>query len=316
MADGVQREAGNLRSQLRSFVGRYTEKTFDWDAFPANRGYPRLARAQMRYVGAGGSPKVEDTSTLPPINFTVSLVHQPVGNYAAAHSHEVVESFVVLEGVLTVAWVEDGNVVEAKLGPKDLILNASGIAHGFRNDGVDPVLMSIMVGHGHPLPPQYHAHPKDIGEDAAIRFGVQPGHTFGLAGREKLQLQNLMSRHVVRYCALRPQWDPAGFARMVYIGRDGIEGGQNRTELVTLPKGVGVCSYERTSEEVYFVLSGCLVVGWEENGEKVEECLGPRDLAFNPAGRKHYFRNDGIEDAQFFMVVGASQAEDVSFRAA
>lgn len=315
MADGMQREAGDLRSELRSFIGRHTEKIFDWDAFPANRGYPLLARAQMRYVGAGGSPKVDDRSTLEPLHFTVSLIHQPVGHYAAAHSHEVVESFVVLDGVLTVGWSENGDTVEVKLGPKDLILNASGIAHGFRNDGVEPVLMSVMVGHGSPLPPQYHAHPKDIGDDAAIRFGTQPGRTFALWSDAKRPLQEKMARNVVRYHDRRPEWDSAGFARMVYVGHGGIEGGQNRIELITVPKGAGVRSYERSSEETYFLLSGCIAVGWEENGKIVEERLGPRDLVFNPAGRKHYFRNDGVEEAQFFMVVGASQAEDIALRA-
>ena len=307
---------GSLREDLQAFIGRYTEKTFDWDAFPANSGWARLARAQMRYVGAGGSPKVDDRSTLAPHHFTVSLIHQPVGNYAAAHSHEVVESFVVLLGVLTVAWTADGDTVEVKLGPKDLILNASGIAHGFRNDGVDPVLMSVMVGDGRPLPPQYHAHPKDIGDDAAIRFGAKPGRTFALSGNEHLALQKKMAAHVVRYNELKPEWDGAGFARMVYLGCGGVIGGQNRTELITVPKGVGVRPYERPSEETYFVLSGCVTVGWEENGETVEQRIGPRDLVFNPAGRKRYFRNDGVEDVQFFMVVGASQAEDVVFSAA
>lgn len=307
---------GGLQDDLQASIGRYTEKTFDWDAFPANSGWPRLARGQMRYVGAGGSPKVDDRSTLMPQHFTVSLIHQPVGNYAAAHSHEVVESFVVLEGVLTVAWTEDDNTVEAKLGPKDLILNASGIAHGFRNDGINPVLMSVMVGHGSPLPPHYHAHPKDVGDDAAIRFGARHGRTFALSGSEQLPLQKKMAAHVIRYNRLKPEWDRAGFARMVYLGRGGIVGGQNRTELITVPKGVGVRPYERPSEETYFILSGCVTVGWEEDDKKVEERIGPRDLVFNPARRRHYFRNDGVEDVQFFMVVGASQAEDVVFSAA
>ena len=39
-------------------IGRYLDKRWDWDAFPANAGYPELERAQMRYVGAGGSPKI------------------------------------------------------------------------------------------------------------------------------------------------------------------------------------------------------------------------------------------------------------------
>ena len=47
--------------EMRRAIGRHTEKSFDWDAFPASRGFPDLTRAQLRYVGAGGSPK----STIP-----------------------------------------------------------------------------------------------------------------------------------------------------------------------------------------------------------------------------------------------------------
>src|SRR5919202_3009082 len=77
-----------LENELRRHVVRHVDKTFDWDAFPSNRGFPELARAQMRYIGAGGSPKVGDAATLKPEHFTLSLIHKPVGNYAACHAHE------------------------------------------------------------------------------------------------------------------------------------------------------------------------------------------------------------------------------------
>jgi hypothetical protein len=79
-------QATPLAAQLRRHVVRHVDKSFDWDAFPSNRGYPELARAQMRYVGAGGSPKVGEPGTLPPEHFTLSLIHKPVGNYAACHA--------------------------------------------------------------------------------------------------------------------------------------------------------------------------------------------------------------------------------------
>jgi len=67
---------------------------------------------------------------------------------------------------------------------------------------------------------------------------------------------------------------------------------------------------------VYFVLEGAITVGWEQDGQIVERRLGERDLMFNPAGRAHYFRNDGVSDAEFTMVVGAAQPEAVKFEAA
>ena len=302
-----------LNADLKLHIGRHAEKSFDWDAFPANRGYPELMRAQMRYVGAGGSPKIDDRSMLPPEHFTVSLIHQPVGTYAAAHSHEIEEAFLVLNGVLTVGWEQNGEVVEIGLGPKDMILNASDVAHGFRNQGVEPVLMSIMVGAGRPLAPKYHAHPKDLGPERAARFGAEPGKTIAFDPDSDRPLQRLMARHVVRFSALRPIWDPAGTARMIYVGEGGVPSQNTRKELVTVPKGCAVRAYSREAEETYLMLDGCLTVGWSEAGATVEERLGPKDLLFTPKGRLHHFRNDGVSDAQFFMVVGSAAPDGVVF---
>lgn len=67
---------GTLADKLAAHTGRFTDKTFDWEAFPSNVGFPELSRAQMRYIGAGGSPKVGDTSTLKPDHFTLSLIYK------------------------------------------------------------------------------------------------------------------------------------------------------------------------------------------------------------------------------------------------
>ena len=113
MATITASRAEALRAELNAFTGWHTRKSFDWEAFPASRGFSELARAQMRYVGAGGSPKVDDPGTLRAGRFTLSLVHQPAGKYGAAHAHEIEEAFLVIEGVLTVGWEWDGEVVEA-----------------------------------------------------------------------------------------------------------------------------------------------------------------------------------------------------------
>ena len=49
-----------LTQRMARSVGRYASKVPDWDAFPASRGYPELSRSQIRFIGAGGSPKVND----------------------------------------------------------------------------------------------------------------------------------------------------------------------------------------------------------------------------------------------------------------
>jgi mannose-6-phosphate isomerase-like protein (cupin superfamily) len=300
---------------MRAFIGRHTDKSFDWDAFPGSSGFPELARAQMRYIGAGGSPKADDPSTLRPGKFTLSLVHQPVGKYAACHSHEVVEHFLVLSGVLTVGWAWGDEVIEARLGPNDMVLNQVGRPHGFRNDGVEPVLMSISVGSGMPKPPVYVCHPRDNDPSVARHFGAGRGKTHAFDPDSDDPRQREFARHVVRYAERRPVWE-AGCARSVYIGEGGAPPGQYRLDMIELPRGVAVRGYARPVEDVYFVVEGCITAGWEAAGHIVEKGLGPRDAIFNPAGRVHYFRNDGASDAMFMMLVGTSEAEDVRFHAA
>ena len=306
-----------LAEEMRAHMGLFTEKTFDWDAFPASRGIPDLSRAQLRYVGAGGSPKVSDPSTLKAQHFTFSLVNQPVGKFAASHAHEVVEHFFVLQGVLTVGTVWGDEVVEVKLGPKDLLLNKSGRPHGFRNDGVEPVLMQITVGSGTPEMPVHVCHPKDKELELSRRFGAP--------GPEKIQLfspgsadrrHKELAPHVVRYRDRKPVWEKAGFARMAYVGDGGAPATTYSMDLIHLPRGVAIKPYVREVEDVYFVLEGAITVGWEQDGEIVERRLGERDLMFNPAGRAHYFRNDGAADAKFTMVMGSPSPQPVAFEAA
>ncbi|MBV9376232.1 MAG: cupin domain-containing protein [Alphaproteobacteria bacterium] len=315
MSELTQTKQLDFTGEMRSFIGRHTDKSFDWDAFPGSRGFPELERAQMRYIGAGGSPKADDPGTLKPGQFTLSLVHQPVGKYAACHSHEVVEHFLVLQGVLTVGWAWGDEVIEARLGPNDMVLNKAGRPHGFRNDGVEPVLMSISVGTGAPKPPVYVCHPRDSDPQTARRFGAAPGKTrvFDVTSRDPHQQE--FARHIVRSAAQRPVWN-AGLARLSYIGGDGAPPGGYSMEMIHLPKGVAVCGYTRPAEDAYFVLEGCVTVGWEESGHRVEERLGPKDVIWNPAGRMHYFRNDGVADAQFLLLAGTSNVADVRFQAA
>jgi mannose-6-phosphate isomerase-like protein (cupin superfamily) len=307
-----------LRSRMSSFVGLHTSKVPDWDAFPPSRGFPELDRAQIRYVGSGASPKSEnvDTGTLRPEHFTVSMIQQPVGKYAASHAHEAEEAFFVLEGILTVGWVWDETVIMARLGPRDMIVHARERPHGFKNEGFEPVLCSIMHAKARPLPPRYTFHPKTHDPALSERFGGAPGEAYVLDFDSKDERHQEMARHVVRYSQQKPQWNKAGFARMPYIGETGAPATSFRKDLLTLPKGVAIQAYQREVEDTYLVLQGCIAVGWEEGGTVVEKRLGPKDLIFNPAGQRHYFRNDGVEDAQFLMVVGTEKPEDVYFQAA
>ncbi|HEX3414606.1 MAG TPA: hypothetical protein VHT00_23135 [Stellaceae bacterium] len=117
----------------------------------------------------------------------------------------------------------------------------------------------------------------------------------------------------MRYADRRPVWD-AEFARLVYVGEGGAPPSQYRMDMVHLPKGAGVRGYSRPVEDAYFVLDGFITVGWEAAGHTVENRLGPKDVIFNPAGRVHCFRNDGVTDAEFMLLAGTPKAEDVRFQ--
>ena len=312
MAMPAYRNSPDLAAEMRAQIGRHTDKSFDWDAFPGSRGFPELARAQMRYIGAGGSPKVDDPNTLRPGDFTLSLVHQPVGNYAACHSHEVVEHFLVLDGVLTVGWAFGDDIIEAKLGPLDMVLNQSERPHGFRNDGVGPVLMSISVGSGSPKPPVYACHPKDGDPERARRFGAAPGRTIPFDPDSDDPRQREFARYIVRHAQRRPMWQ-AGLARLDYVGAAGAPPGGYRMEMIHLPRGIVVRGYARGVEDAYFVLDGAVTVGWEEGGETAERRLGRLDAIQNPPGRTRWFRNDGIADATFMLLSGGGAGEEVRF---
>lgn len=301
---------------LRQNVVRHVNKTFDWDAFPGNRGFPDLERAQMRYVGAGGSPKVGEPGTLKPDHFTLSLIYKHVGKYAACHAHEIEESFLIIDGVLTVGWEQDGEVVEVRLGPKDMILNARDIGHGFRNDGIEPVLMSISVDVGKPLPPRYLYHPKNTDPELARAFGAKPGRTIPFDPLGDHPLQRKMAPYVIRHAEQPTIWDPAGFTRKVYVGPGGVTSNTCRKEMLGVPAGVGVRPYVRDVEDAFLVLEGSLTVGWEDGGATTEMELGPRDLVLNPAGRPHWFRNNSAGACTIWSVIGTEQPETVTFQRA
>ena len=132
------------------YVGRFRDKVADWDAFADARvdGY---RRAQHRFIGAGGSGKTGDPSTIPARAFTLSVMYVPPGQGNAAHTHEVEEVFFVLQGYLTVFFEdEDGNRVDRRLGPWECAACPPGVIHGYDNASLEPVYFQVMLGRGNP----------------------------------------------------------------------------------------------------------------------------------------------------------------------
>ena len=276
-----------------------------------------MARSQIRYIGAGGSPKIDDPSTLTPDHFTVSMVHQPVGKYGASHAHEVEEAFLVIEGVLTVGWEFDGEVILARLGPKDMVLQAKQYC-------------ARLPERRRRARAGLHHDGQGAAEPAAIRLSSEDARvpkSPGRSGHDRARRICCPGRAATRAIDCSPSTScatasrsrsgtRAGFGRLVYIGEGGAPAGSYRKDLVFLPRGAGVRPYQRPVEEAYLVLEGCIIAGWEQNGAVVEQRLGPRDLILNPPGQPHYFRNDGFGDAQFMMIVGEPKPENAIFRAA
>lgn len=196
-----------------------------------------------------------------------------------------------------------------------MILNAREIGHGFRVDGVEPVMMSISVDVGKPLPPVYHYHPKEHASELARTFGAKPGKTLKFDPAGTHPLQQLMSRYIIRYADAKTHWEEAGFTRKIYCGPGGVETDTCRKEMLGIPSRVGVQPFSRDVEDAFLVLEGGLTVGWEENGEQVEVELGPRDLVKTPAGRKHWFHNNGAGHATVWYIIGSAEPETVTFKA-
>lgn len=297
---------------MQGAIGRHLEKTFDWEAFPRSKGHPELQRGQMRYIGAGGSPKTDDPNTLPPDHFTLSIIDLPPGHYGAMHYHDdCEETFLGLEGRVTVGFGWGDEVVELTLGPKDLLSLPPHLPHAYRNDTRAPARISIKVGTKRPNLPIYTAHPNQ--SDRAMQFGAAPGKTRVFSPGSPDPRHRLIASRLMRYARQPVRWDAAGLAWKDCVGDAGIPATTFRECMAFVPCGAGIRPYVRDVEDAYFVLDGSLTVGWIVDGRPMEERLGPLDVLLTPPGMPHYFRNDGYAGAEFMMVVGSASPENVAF---
>lgn len=282
-----------MTEPLEKCVGRHMNKAWDWDAFPASRGYPELARAQMRYIGSGGSPKTGDESTLVPAHFTTSLIYQEPRKYAAAHSHEIEEIFVVHSGRMIVSWDFDGEFIDIPLGPRDALVNPAVRAHSFRNDGPEPVLAQFMVGHPKPMMPKYQSHPS--------RGGSAPEFDQPIPNPDDERVRETR-KYLVRGAEVTPVWfglgDGGRLASQPYVMPAGygapVESIRFSLEVVHLPSGAAAGVYEFDEEVAFMVWDGLLTVEFPGSGSGSEHAqLGPRDLVRVPAGQPFRIANPG-----------------------
>jgi mannose-6-phosphate isomerase-like protein (cupin superfamily) len=110
-------EGSTLGEWLESRVARYATRRYDWDALKFQADYdPRYGRAQMRYVGTGGTGVAKDSNTVPAGHFTFSTMVIPAGHIGPSHIHvDVEEIFFVMRGKMKVICEKDGERWESIL---------------------------------------------------------------------------------------------------------------------------------------------------------------------------------------------------------
>lgn len=155
---GMMQQTGQSFEQwMESRVARRASRRYDWDALKFQADYdPRYRRAQMRYVGTGGTGVNSDVNTVPAGHFTFSTMVIPAGNIGPSHiHHDVEEIFFVLRGQMKVICEKDGQKWEATLGERDLISVPPGVYREEHNIGEEDALMCVMLGSPKPITPVY-----------------------------------------------------------------------------------------------------------------------------------------------------------------
>ena len=71
----LQPAGQDFAAWLESRVARFASRRYDWDALKFQADFdPRYRRAQMRYVGTGGTGVASDNNTVPSAHFTFSTI--------------------------------------------------------------------------------------------------------------------------------------------------------------------------------------------------------------------------------------------------
>ena len=150
-------EGATLAQWMDSRVARHSSRKYDWNALKFQADYdPKYRRAQMRYVGTGGTGVAADANVVPAGHFTFSTMLIPAGHIGPMHIHtDVEEIFFVMRGKMKVILEKDGERWEATLGERDLISVPPGVYREEHNIGEEDALMCVMLGAAVPITPTY-----------------------------------------------------------------------------------------------------------------------------------------------------------------
>jgi mannose-6-phosphate isomerase-like protein (cupin superfamily) len=150
-------ETQSLEERMERYTVRLESRQADFGALDFQAQVdPKYKRAQIRYLGGGGTGMHDDPNILPADHFTLSTMMLPPGCEGPLHKHhDVEEVFFMLKGSVTVIWEEDGVEVERVINERDMIFTPAGVYRGLRNHTDQECLMLVMLGSGRPQLPSY-----------------------------------------------------------------------------------------------------------------------------------------------------------------
>jgi len=153
----LQAEGQSLAQWMEGRVARFATRRYDWDALKFQADYdPKYRRAQMRYLGTGGTGVASDSNTVPAAHFTFSTMVIPAGHVGPSHIHyDVEEAFFVMRGKMKIVCEKDGERWESILHERDLISVPPGVYREEVNIGDEDALMCVMLGAPKPITPVY-----------------------------------------------------------------------------------------------------------------------------------------------------------------
>jgi len=156
-ASWARPEDSTLEQWMETRIARFSTRKYDWEALKFQADYdPKFRRAQMRYVGTGGTGVTSDNNTVPSENFTFSTMVIPAGHEGPPHLHtDVEEIFFLIRGKLKVIIEKDGERYETVLTDRDLISVPPGVYREEINIGDEDALMCVMLGSKKPITPTY-----------------------------------------------------------------------------------------------------------------------------------------------------------------
>jgi mannose-6-phosphate isomerase-like protein (cupin superfamily) len=147
----------DFKQWMESRIARHSTRKYDWDALKFQADYDaKYRRAQMRYLGTGGTGVKSDANVIAAEHFTFSTMLLPAGHEGPLHvHHDVEEVFFILRGKLKLMLEKDGERYETVLAERDLVSIPPGVYRGEVNIGEEDCLMCVMLGAAKPVTPTY-----------------------------------------------------------------------------------------------------------------------------------------------------------------